>query len=141
MVYKKVFLGLLMKKHLETKIGVYAFIIKDKKVLFLRKPNDRIWCALGGRMDTTDSHPLTTLEREAKEEIGSEIIIGDILDIKLWSTDDQNHRLGIFYVCTLKDTAKELTLSEEHDSYKFFTFDEGIDMLSLEPVCYLTVIK
>ena len=114
-----------MNQHLETNVGVYALVIKDKRLLLLHKPDDPIWCALGGRMDKDDLDPISTLQREAKEEIGTEIIVGDILDVKLWSVNNKNHRLGIFYVCTLKD--EEFKLSE-HDDYHFFSFDEALKM-------------
>lgn len=50
-----------MAEHLKTNVGVYALVIKDEKLLLLHKPNDPIWCALGGRMDTTDLDPQSTL--------------------------------------------------------------------------------
>jgi 8-oxo-dGTP pyrophosphatase MutT (NUDIX family) len=115
-------------EHLETNIGVYGLVIKEKKLLLLHKPNDVIWCALGGRMDKDDLDPGLTLQREVEEEIGCEIIVGDILDVKLWSIGGENKRLGIFYVCRLKDENKEFKLSSEHDDYKFFSFDEASEM-------------
>lgn len=121
-----------MAQHLETNVGVYALVVKNKRLLLLHKPNDPIWCALGGRMDEDDLNPMTTLQREVEEEIKSEIIVRDILDIKLWSINGKNHRLGIFYVCNLKDENKEFQLSEEHDDYKFFTFDEALKMWKQE---------
>lgn len=113
--------------HLTTNIGVYALVVKDKKLLLLHKPNDPIWTALGGRMDEKDTDPVEALKREIKEEIGTTVKIGKILDVKLWSINGQNHRLGIFYVCNLEDESK-IKLSEEHDDYKFFSFDEAIKM-------------
>ena len=38
----------------------------------------------------------------------------------------------MFYVCKLKDENKELKLSEEHDDYKFFSFDEALKMWQQE---------
>ena len=98
----------------------------------MHKPNDPIWCALGGRMDEGDLDLMLTLQREVEEEIGVEIIVGDILDVKLWDINGENHRLGVFYVCKLKDENKELKLSEEHDDYKFFSFDEALKMWQQE---------
>lgn len=56
-----------MTEHLTTNVGVYALLIKYKKLLLLHKPNDLIWCALGGRMDKTDKTPEQTLIRETQE--------------------------------------------------------------------------
>lgn len=56
----------------------------------------------------------------------------DILDVKIWSINGDNQRLGIFYVCNLKDENKEFELSSEHDDYKFFSFDEAVDMWKKE---------
>ena len=113
--------------HLLTNIGVYALVVKDNKLLLLHKPGDPIWTALGGRMDENDKDPVESLRREIKEEIGCDVKIGDILDVKLWSIDGKNHRLGIFYVCKIEDEEK-IKLSEEHDDFKFFSFDEAVKM-------------
>lgn len=120
-----------MANHLLTNVGVYALIIENKKLLMLHKPNDPIWILLGGRMNEDEEDPITALEREIKEEIGQEVIVGDIFDAKLWSINGKGNRLGIFYLCKL-DKKIRINLSEEHDKYKFFTFKEGIDMCSLE---------
>ncbi len=116
-----------MANHLVTNVGVYALIIKDKKLLLLHKPNDSIWTALGGRMNEHEKNIEEALLREVKEEIGSDVIIGDILDVKLWSTNRKDHRLGIFYVCKLKGNGK-IKLSREHDDFKFFSHEELIEM-------------
>jgi 8-oxo-dGTP pyrophosphatase MutT (NUDIX family) len=121
-----------MKKHLETNVGVYAFILKDKKLFMLHKPNDPIWCALGGRMDSDETDPIMTLHREAKEEIGVNIKVHDIFDSKLWSINGKKHRLGLFYVCSFENDNEEIILSEEHDKFTYFSFNEAIEMLSLE---------
>jgi len=123
-----------MNTHLETTVGVYAFVIKGKKLLLLHKPNDPIWTALGGRMDSGDKSPILALEREVREELGSEVEINidDILDVKLWSANYKDYRLGVFYVCSLENEDVEFKLSHEHDDYKFFSFDEAIDMWKTE---------
>jgi len=121
-----------MNTHLETTVGVYALVVKDKKLLLLHKPNDPIWTALGGRMDREDGSPILALQRESQEELDVEINIDDILDVRLWSANNKDYRLGVFYVCSLKDEDIEFKLSHEHDDYKFFSFDEAINMWKTE---------
>lgn len=123
-----------MEEHLTTNIGVYALVIKDKKLLLLHQPNNPIWCALGGRMNKNDSTPEETLKRETKEEINVEIKVLDILDSKLWDINGKNKRLGLFYVCELENEndINNIKLSEEHNDFKFFTFNEALKMWQQE---------
>lgn len=121
-----------MTNYLKTNVGVYALLIKDKKYLLLHQPNNPIWCALGGRMDEHELDPIKTLQREVKEEINVDVKIEDVFDIKFWSINDKDHRMGVFYIAHLVDENADFELSDEHDKYKFFTCDEAIEMLSLE---------
>ncbi len=121
-----------MEKHLETKIGVYALLIKDKKILLLHKPNDPIWCPPGGRMNEEEPDHVLALHRETKEEIGHSIKVDELLDVRLLLPGNKNHRLAICHVCYLNDEEKEIVLSHEHDDHKFFTFNDAVDMMSKE---------
>ena len=120
-----------MGDHLLTNIGVYIFLIKEKKVSYFHKPNDPIWCALGGRMSEEDSSCEEALLREIREETGIDKLENlKLFSTKLWDINGKNKRLGIFYVSEIKDV--EIKLSEEHDEYNFFTYEEAVKMLSLE---------
>ena len=113
-------------------VGVYLFLIKNKKLLYLHKPNDPIWTCLGGRMSEDEIFPTETLSRESIEEIGTnDLDIKDIFDIRVWS-NGKSKRLGIFYYGYLKDENFKIKLSEEHDKYNFFTYGQAKVMLSQE---------
>ncbi len=121
-----------MANHLLTNVGVYALIIENKKVLFFHKPNDPLWTILGGRMDDSDSSCEIALHREVEEESQIDLEVGEVIDTVIWDINGKSKRLGLFYSCKRKDKNQEIKLSDEHDEFKFFSYDEAVEMLSQE---------
>lgn len=123
----------MVSAHLTARIGVYAFIIKDKKLFYLHKPNDPIWTVVGGKIEENDTSIEETIYREVQEEIGVEIKLGEIFAVKIWSPDYKEKRLGVFYIAEFKNPKATVKLSNEHDDYKFLTYNQAKEMLSQEP--------
>lgn len=116
-----------LNNHLTTNVGVYVLLIKDRKLLLLHQPNNPIWYALGGRMNSDEVSLQDDLIREVFKEIKCDIRIGDVFDVVLWSVNGKKQRLGIFYICYLADENSKIEISDEHDDYKFMTHKELVE--------------
>jgi len=111
--------------HLKTKVGQYAVIIKDKKILQLYPPNGPLWVFPGGRLNENDDDYEKALKREVKEELGIDIEVLDPLDIQMWSINGTDHRYGVFFECKHNEK-HEIKLSKEHTQFKWFSYEELI---------------
>src|SRR5690242_1955170 len=96
------------------RIAVKAFIIKDDKLLLLKrrsndvhKPGD--WDIPGGRLELGED-PFLGLKRETKEETGLDITIQRPLDIHHFTRDDGQIITMLIFLC--EPGAGEITLSE-----------------------------
>lgn len=110
-------------------VGVKAVIVKDNKVLLVRKKTDEpFWELPGGRIDDVESIP-QALTRELYEELPNikNIHIGEIVGA-FRRVEDIKPDLGlvlVFYkVAAEFDGDPEL--SEEHDQYKWLTKSEAL---------------
>ncbi|MFA6088671.1 MAG: NUDIX hydrolase [Candidatus Woesearchaeota archaeon] len=121
-------------KHLKTNIGQYAVIIKDKKVLMLCPPNGPLWIYPGGRINEKDTDYKEALKREIYEELNLNINILEPIDVQMWSTNDNDHRYGVFFLCELIDNIKKIRLSKEHSKHEWFSYEELIEHYSKEPI-------
>ena len=103
--------------------GVKALIVRDGKFLVMHNNGvkDDLWELPGGRMEfgETAEH---TLERELMEETGLKGKAIRLLDT--WDLIRDNYQItGIIYLCSLEEG--EVTLSDEHDAYKWLNADGG----------------
>ncbi len=103
--------------------GVKALIVRDGKFLVMHNNGvkDDLWELPGGRMKfgETAEH---TLERELMEETGLKGKAIRLLDT--WDLIRDNYQItGIIYLCSLEEG--EVTLSDEHDAYKWLNADGG----------------
>ena len=107
------------------RIGVKAFIIENRKLLFIRRrPNDPHnpgqWDLPGGRVDLGEN-PKTGLARETKEETNLDIEIGIPLDVQHFTRQDGQVITLLFFLC--KKLSEEIKLSEEHQEYKWIDLE------------------
>ena len=115
---------------------------KEGKVLLVRdagssqdhKIGQGKWDIPGGRMDKEDRSLQEALLRELKEELGIEVDVSDadILMASLWSIngDDERRVTAIVYILHIKE-AITVTLSQEHDDYRWFDpFEEIAEPMS-----------
>ncbi|MCK5107954.1 MAG: NUDIX hydrolase [Nanoarchaeota archaeon] len=117
----------MVKEHLLTKIGQYAIIIRDKKLLFLVPVKGEYLMFVGGRLDSDDENPQEALAREIQEETQLDLVNLEPFDVKLWSVNSKNHRYAVFFLCEIKDLEKEIILSHEHTDYMWYSYEETIN--------------
>ena len=104
------------------KIGVSAFIYKDKKVLMVKRsktetPFPGNWEIPGGKVEYAEDLEVA-IKREVKEETGLKIKIKQPYAAfsYLWK---KIHRIDIQYFC--QPLSSKIQLSEEHDKYLWAT--------------------
>lgn len=83
---------------MDTKIKVRAIIIKDGRLLLIRrvKDNKEYWVFPGGGLEEFDLTPDAGLERECKEELGVDVSVAAIFTEQVFGTYRE-----IFYICTI----------------------------------------
>lgn len=88
---------------------VSALFIKEENILLTKRavdPQKGYWDLPGGFLEENE-HPKEGLKREMKEELGVEIIIGDLFDIVMDWYEFQGERistLNLYYFATMKNT-------------------------------------
>ncbi len=106
-------------------VGAKVFLINSSgQILALRRSeSDDIrpltWDIPGGGVEQDES-PINTVIREVKEEVGLDISNPTIFYINSINTEGYRIRL-LFYT---KCDPKKITLSFEHDQYKWVSIDE-----------------
>ena len=103
------------------RIAVKAFIVKDNKLLLLRRRSNDVhspgkWDIPGGRLDIGEN-PFLGVKREAKEEVNLEINVVLPLDIQHFTRDDGQEITMIIFLC--EPTSNDIKLSEEHQEFKW----------------------
>lgn len=117
-----------MKKDNRLEFGVKALILRDNKFLVMHNNGVKadLWELPGGRMEFGETAE-ETLKREIMEETG--LIVNPIKLLDTWNLIKVNHQItGIIYLCSIEEG--ELTLSDEHDAYKWINADkESLDIM------------
>lgn len=125
-----------MKQFIATK----ACLFYNGKLLILRESgtyvdgaNEGKWNAPGGRVEP-GQHFMESLKRELHEECGLDVVIGDPIFVGEWHPVVRGEAwqiIGAYFMCeALTDV---VTLSEDHDDYKWITLDEMKDYTILKP--------
>ncbi len=107
-----------------TKIGQYALIIRNKRILILYTLEGDIIGIPGGRLKPDETDPLKGLEREVEEETGLKIKNADPFDVRIFNIPGRGHRYGVFFLCDVD--RKEIKLSDEHKGYRWSSYEELI---------------
>ena len=99
--------------------SVEAVILKDDKLLFLRRKNDPVkgeWWFPGGRIRKGETLA-EALIREVKEETGLQVIESKLINVysRIFET---RHDISIVYLCSCKGA--KIKLNSEHSEYKYF---------------------
>ncbi len=111
------------------KIGVTAFIVKNNRLLIVRKSKSELFLSgyyemPGGKVEFGESTE-DALLREIKEETGLRIkIIKPYSTFSYLSNDDQRHTIDIQFLTELIDNPDNIKLSSEHDEFKWIKKDE-----------------
>lgn len=123
-------------------IGIGAIIeySRSGKILLLhRAPSidfaSNQWDDVGGRMHQFET-PEETLRREVKEETGlSNVAIVKPIDVSHYFRGEkiaENEMIVITYWC--KTTSDEITLSKEHDTYRWVSPEEALSLVEDPPL-------
>ena len=106
---------------------VQAWIERDGRFLLLRRarePQRGMWNLTGGFLDPFES-PADAARREAREELGVEIEVGELLGaFPSPYADTGRATLDLAYPCRLADPDAELRLSDESGEARWFDLDE-----------------
>jgi mutator protein MutT len=114
------------------KISVKGFVVKDKKVLIVRRALDDahkpgIWEPLGGRLEFGEN-PFLGLKREIKEEANIDVDVLNPLDVKHFTREDGQKITMILFLC--KALNDEVRLTEEHIEFEWVEIDKLKDKLN-----------
>jgi 8-oxo-dGTP diphosphatase len=109
-------------------IGVKGIIVKDGKVLLLKRAGERtFWDVPGGRMQH-DETPAATLARELQEELPSiqNVEIGGLLSVHVLDRNIKDDiGLTFLFYWVNADFDEGIQLSDEHSESAWMTFDEA----------------
>jgi 8-oxo-dGTP pyrophosphatase MutT (NUDIX family) len=84
-------------------IRVRAIIIEDKKVLLMHrvKNGQEYWAFPGGAVEESDTNQVDALKRECLEELGVEVLVGDLFIEKSSLAHDAIGQMEYFYNCKI----------------------------------------
>lgn len=108
------------------KISVKGFIVKDGKVLIVKRALDDahkpgIWEPVGGRLEPGEN-PFIGLKREVKEETNLDVEVLNPLDVAHFMREDGQNITMILFLCkALNDSVK---LTEEHIEFEWVAIDK-----------------
>ena len=109
------------------RVTAKGIINVDDRVLLVRK-RDGAWDLPGGRLNPGENLK-SALIREAREEIGVGVDIGDLVHIAV-RVKRCRPRFFFIYMCSCHAPLADITLSEEHVEARLFTTSqvERLDM-------------
>lgn len=113
-------------------VGVKGVVIKDGKVLILKKGAGRdFWEVPGGRIDDDESlHE--TLTRELKEEVPNiqNIEVEEVLDAcRVHKDIEGGVSLTLIFFKVQADFNGDPQLSEEHEEWRWAAMDEALELV------------
>lgn len=133
-------------------LGVYALIIKDEKIVLIKKsggPYDGKLDLPGGTIEFGET-PEETLKRELLEEVGIEVTKYELFDVDSvtfeWKRKEDeiiNHQhLGIFYkvIDYNNEIKKEVEVDEQNDDSLGANFYD-INKLKREELSAITIME
>jgi 8-oxo-dGTP diphosphatase len=117
-----------MEAHWTGKIAQKAIIEKDGKLLLQRHPLHTEWDLPGGRLHAGES-PDEGLQREVREELGVDVVLGDVVAIYPRSMGEEGEYMFIVRTATLKNPEQEFEYQkEEVEETKWVTPKEALDV-------------
>jgi len=116
-------------------ISLKLIIVSETNVLCLQRwshTGDLFWDLPGGRMQTSETDPMTCLRRETRAEVGDELSddifeIGSptVVDFSVWpGAGDYSPKGIIYYALPLDVDPGKIVLSAEHARYGLLSVDE-----------------
>ncbi|MEU2874023.1 NUDIX hydrolase [Streptomyces olivoreticuli] len=107
-------------------VSVKAVALDIHQRVLLLKNERAEWELPGGRLESADDSPETTVERELLEETGWEVKTGPLIDGGVWIYEPIPGRrvLIVTYGCTVLTPDRPPVISHEHKEIGLFTADE-----------------
>lgn len=91
-----------MKERFKMIVAVHLFLIRDNKILLLRRYNtgyqDGNYSVIAGHLDGGEQYDLAMI-REAKEEAGINIRPEDIRTVQVMHRKSEDERMDFFFIC------------------------------------------
>ena len=117
----------------EQRIATSGFILNSNgKFLIVKRAQDDdilpgFWELPGGKLDFGED-PEDGALREIKEETGLDVVIEFLLKAVSYIIEEtgksEHHYVEVSYLCHIKDTHQEVTISHEHDDFRWIKFEE-----------------
>lgn len=115
------------------KVNVSAIIIHKNKALIIQRSLDNkyfpgLWAVAGGGMEDEDGSIQDVAIREAREEVGVDIVPQDLVHNNY---DSENDVLFFKFVASLRneeDFKRNLTISDELNDYKWAELKDLADL-------------
>ncbi len=111
------------------KIGVSGFLLKDNKVLIVKRADSEsflpgVYELPGGKIDFGETIE-SAIEREFKEETGLDIkAIKPVYVFSYLSDEDNRQTFDITYLLRLNDESEKVVLSDDHNDFKWISKGE-----------------
>lgn len=114
------------------RIAAKSFIIKDGKLLILKRASDdvqkpNIWEIPGGRLELGED-PREGIKRETKEETGIDIEILHPLNIRHFIRADGQTITMLIFLC--KALNGDIKIGEEHSSFEWIPLEKSKEKLT-----------
>lgn len=114
------------------KIAVKSFIVKDNKLLILKRASNDvqkpgIWEIPGGRLSLGED-PHEGIKRETKEETGLNIEVTHPLSIRHFTRDDGQIITMLIFLCSTLN--EEVKISEEHSAFEWVPIENCKEKLT-----------
>jgi mutator protein MutT len=116
----------------EFRIATKSFVIKDGKILILKRAHDdvqkpNIWEIPGGRLELGED-PQEGIKRETKEETGIDIEVLHPINVRHFVRDDGQTITMLIFLC--KALNDDVTISEEHSDFDWVELEKCKEKLT-----------
>lgn len=108
---------------------VSILLYEGEKILMLQRANEPLkgyWCLPGGYINY-DETPEEAIKRELKEEVGTDILIEDLIGVYRIDNDLRGINIDVIYAGQVKG---KVILSGEHQRHKLFSRDKLPDKIA-----------
>ncbi len=116
------------QEHLSPLIGAEAAVLRDNRLLLIKRHDDGLWAVPGGLAEVGETLPETAL-RELEEETGLSGSIKRLLgvfDSRMWGTRSKSHLYHVIFEIDAGED--EPAITTEATDYGFFAVNELPDL-------------
>jgi 8-oxo-dGTP diphosphatase len=111
-------------------VGQKAIILNNQNQILVLQRSEKsgkggMWSLPGGGLEFKEE-PFESIKREIKEETQLDVIELKLSNLRTYVTDENDFVLIIGYQC--QPTSENIVLNWEHDSYKWLTKEEALNL-------------